>query len=324
MKVSIPKSEKVRGPQIFCSRLYNAMAKISGVKMVDPSSCSIQLHSVLFRNVNLKAKHVLRLDGVYHHVGPEYNWKERNKPIKKSFDSADGIVYQSHFSKRLCEKYLGRTKVPYAIIHNGADPNTFVLEDSDTSDTLPNRPFFLAVANWRPFKRLVDIIESFLLANFEDVDLIIVGSTSKLGIDERIKEYKKHPNIQFLGRLSQEELIPYYVSCISLIHISWIDNCPNSVVEAICAGKPIICGNLGGTPELVRKSGGIVLDLEVEYDLEPKDMYHPPAIDRSLIVDALQKCFRHSFCIKNSHVNIKNTATEYHRFFKYILGSSRG
>lgn len=319
MKIYVPNTKKLRGPYIFCRRLYKAIVKIPDVEIVDPSSCSVQLHSVLLRDVNPKAKHVLRLDGVYHHVGPEYDWRKNNVPIKESFDFADGVVYQSHFSKKLCEKYLGKTSVPYEIIYNGANPNTYTFKGSIISK---DRPFFLTAANWRPFKRLEDTIESFLMSGLERVDLVIAGDTKRSGIsEEKVAEYKKNPNIKFLGKVSQEELISYYVQCLALIHISWIDNCPNSVVEAICAGKPVICGNIGGTNEIVRESGGLVLNIEDDYDLEPRDLYHPPSIDRSLVVGAMYKCFNHDFSIKNSHVDIRNTAIKYLEFFRKILYS---
>ena len=316
MRVHIPKSKGLRGPKIFCNRLSKAMSKNPDVELVDPARSSIQLHSVILQNARKGVKNVLRLDGVYHHVGPEYDWRKRNVPIKESFDRADGVIYQSDFSKTLCEKYLGEVKVPHTIIYNGADPEAYLLS---SSKDIYKRPFFLAVANWRAFKRLEDIVESFLLANLKGVDLVVVGDVSKSGIGEKIDVYEKHPRIRFLGVLNQIELIPYYVSCLALVHISWIDNCPNSVVEAICAKKPVICGNIGGTKELVDKSGGIVLGLEEEYDLEPRDLYRPPPIDRELVVSAMIRCLCEKFDIQNSHVDIQNVAKKYLKFFKKLL-----
>lgn len=316
MKIHIPNSEKLRGPQIFCNRLRKAMLEIPEVELTIPSKCSVQLHPIVFQSTQEDVKNVLRLDGVYYHTGPEYDWRKRNKPIKASFDKADGVVYQSNFSKALCEKFLGKTKVPYAIIYNGADLRNYTF---DSSKNLFYRPFFLTVANWRPMKRLKDIIESFLLVNLKDTDLMIVGDITQAGIEDKLEEYKKDPRIQFLGNLTQKELIPYYVSCMAFVHISWIDNCPNSVIEAICARKPVICGNIGGTKEIVQKSGGMILDIEKDYNLEPVDDHHPSPIPRNLVVDAMYRCAHEDFNIKNSHVDIRNTAVKYLDFFRGIV-----
>ena len=316
MKIHIPNSKKLRGPQIFCSRLYEAMLEIPNVELVDPSFCSVQLHSIEFQNVQKGVKNILRLDGVYYHNGPRHDWKKRNRPIKASFDKADGIIYQSNFSKALCEKYLGKTKVPYAVIYNGADPRDYVLNSLKTTF---HQPFFLTVANWRSFKRLKDIIESFLIADLKNTNLVVVGDITKAGIADKLEKYRKDSRIQFLGNRNQKELAPYYASCAALIHIGWLDNCPNTAVEAICAGKPVICGNIGGTKEIVQKSGGIVLDIEKDYNLEPIDIYNPSPISRNLVVDAMYRCINEDFSIKNSHVDIRNTAMKYLDFFRKIV-----
>lgn len=313
IKVYIPRSEELRGPKIFCSRLHKAMLEIPDVELTALSSCTIQLQPIVFQNMQKDVKNVLRLDGVYIRDWPEYNWRKQNKPIKVSFDAADGIIYQSNFSKVLCEKYLGKTRAPHAVIYNGADP-----EDYKPVSSKGCRPFFLAVANWRIFKRLGDTIESFLLADLRDTDLVIVGDVVEAGIGDKLEKYRKNPRIRFLGELSQEKLIPYYVSCIALVHISWIDNCPNSVVEAICAGKPVICGNVGGTKEIVQESEGLVLDIDEDYDLEPINLYEPPSIPRNLVVEAMHSCIHGVFNISNTHVDIRNIAVNYLNFFRKV------
>ena len=324
MKICVPASDVLRGPQIFCNRLFRALQEFPEVELVSPDLCEIYLHSAVIRDPRKSIKNILRLDGVYHHVGPEYNWKEKNKPIKKSYEIADGIVYQSQFSKRLCEKYLGTTNVPKTTIYNGADPKEYA--SAVVCRQFAEKPFFLAVANWRKFKRLRDIIESFLLIDSSDVDLVVVGDVSKSGITKNeLETFCQHRKVLFTGKVDQDRITFFLCQdlCSALVHISWIDNCPNTVVEALCAGKPVICGNVGGTKEIVQKAGGIVLDLEEDYDLEPADLYHPAPIDRSLVAKAMLKCLEQKFNIQNQHVDIRNVAREYLEFFKSVLNLRR-
>jgi glycosyltransferase involved in cell wall biosynthesis len=45
-----------------------------------------------------------------------------------------------------------------------------------------------------------------------------------------------------------------------MIHLAWADHCPNVVVEALSQGTPIICGEVGGTKEMIAHGAyGVVL-----------------------------------------------------------------
>jgi glycosyltransferase involved in cell wall biosynthesis len=69
------------------------------------------------------------------------------------------------------------------------------------------------------------------------------------------------PPIVMLGHLDEKRLNDYLSMSDVMLNLCWYDWCPNAVVEAICAGVPVICGNNGGVPEIVRDSG-IILDID--------------------------------------------------------------
>jgi len=179
---------------------------------------------------------------------------------------------------------------------------------------------FIAFSKWRPHKRLRDIIESFLLANVDDSILFVAGNLSRSGLsDGEIDKYFGLPNVKYLGTLTHEQVASYLKVACASIHLCWFDACPNSVVEAIAAGVPVICNNTGGTPELVRPSGGFVCNVDKPYDLEPVDLYHPPSIDRSLIAQAIVKSSQKKLEVKNDHVLIENVAKQYLDFMYCLL-----
>ncbi len=312
MKVFIPnKKHPKTGKGFFCQRLANSMSALGIALVSEETPHDVSLHMVKLAKSRSK-KRVVRLDGVYHDTG--LNYKARNKVLKTNLHAADAVVYQSKFSKAICDKYLGKFRGPASIIHNGADVGFYELIPSAEKDC---DHLFFTSSRWRPHKRLKDIIESFLLANIESSKLYIAGNLKRGGIRA------SHPlfldkRVHYLGVLNQKQSAAYLKAADAFIHLCWFDNCPNGVVEAIAAGTPVITNNVGGTHEVVRPSGGIVCDIDRAYDLSPVRLYKPPAIKRPLIADAITQCSINRPKIYSDHIRIENIARKYIEFFKEV------
>ncbi len=316
MKIFIPHSPNVKtGKGFFCNRLHSALQEM-GAKVCENISDrhDISLHPI--KLYKTKSKRVIRLDGCYHNS--MMNYKAMNKTLAKNLHAADAVVYQSLFSKQLCNKYLGKFNGPKTIISNGASISYY----NSIPHTIENR-LFMASARWRPHKRLMDIIKSFLLADLVDSKLIIAGDVSRSGLHKgKLKNYFNLPNIEYIGKTDQKTLASYLKSSVGFIHLCWFDNCPNGVVEAIAALVPVICNNVGGTAEIVRPSGGIVCDVDKPYNLKPVRLYKPPSIDRNKIADALRTCWTTPPRINADHINISSVAQKYLEFFKVAMKGS--
>jgi glycosyltransferase involved in cell wall biosynthesis len=69
------------------------------------------------------------------------------------------------------------------------------------------------------------------------------------------KKYKKKTsfeNIEFLGKLSVEELLTQLCNSNFYVHPSYIENSPNSVCEAMVLGMPIVATNVGGVSSIIQ------------------------------------------------------------------------
>lgn len=315
MKVCFPIKNKRSGSGLFLHRLACALKGL-GVQIVnDPMARpDVSVSPITLRKTNSK-RHILRLDGIYHDVCT--NYKGRNKALIDSLHRADGVVYQGEFSKKLCDKYLGVVDKKYRLIRNGMDLNYHTSVSPAKKEHKHN---FLTASSWRPQKRLVDMMESFLLADISDSMLYVAGGVYKKTVSmDTLNKYFKEPRIKYLGHLSQHQLTSYLRIVNGFIHLSWIDWCPNCVVEAIAARVPVITNNVGGTQELVRPSGGFVLSLDEPYDLSPCRLYEPPEINQEIVAEALRRCCKGNIRIKNSHVDIDIAALKYKNFFESLL-----
>lgn len=69
------------------------------------------------------------------------------------------------------------------------------------------------------------------------------------------------PNIEFLGHLSRPQIIDLLAHArLSVTPSLWWENNPLSVMEALCAGTPVVGTRLGGIPELLHPGNGIEVD----------------------------------------------------------------
>jgi glycosyltransferase involved in cell wall biosynthesis len=319
--LGINSSDPKTGKGFFFHRLADCLTNYSDIKIIFniEEYSDIALHNTYVKNNNAK-KNVVRIDGVYHNTGQNYN--KLNKSAFRNFHNApDGVIYQSCFSKNMADQYLGKFKGHTAVIPNGANPHFY--EDASPINT-HYKYNFIAAARWRPHKRLKDIIESFLIANIEDAGLYVAGDLKKSGLtSQEEKKYFSIPSITYLGILKQNDLARYLVSCNIFLHLCWIDWCPNGVVEAICANVPVITNNVGGTQEMVLKSGGYVLSIDKPYDCNPCNLYSPPPINRKLVAETMINSIKSKLIIDHSYVDINNVAIQYREFFEKILESKK-
>lgn len=317
MRVHIPGFYPDRGvgsgKAMFCSRLHYALAVEPNVTVVDsPEKADVQLHVIKMHNSYRGCKNVLRLNGIYF---DGHDYKTRNIPMQRAMSSCDGIVYQSEFSRRMCNYYLGKAKVPCTVILNGANPS----ELTDVAKTsLSCEHLFIAFSRWRPHKRLTDAIESFLEADIPNSTLLIAGGLTNSGLSPAVKRrYFSLPHVIFAGQLHPDKLYSYLTVAKASLHLSPCDWCPNSVVEAVCLKIPVICSNAGGTKEIVEPSGGIVCKIDSETSYRPVRL-HPPSINRSLVANALHQCLTPRL-ISYQHVDIRVVARSYVKFFEEVM-----
>jgi glycosyltransferase involved in cell wall biosynthesis len=110
-------------------------------------------------------------------------------------------------------------------------------------------------------------------------DILIVAG--KVGnISEDLSKDKK---IMYVGNLSYEQLLSVYKSSKYFIHLSWLDHCPNVVVDARASGCQIICSSTGGTKEIAGKDAIIIK--EEEWDFMPINLYDPPILNFNNKID---------------------------------------
>ena len=284
------------GPNSFARKLYKYLS-IRGHSF-DYTEHPDVIISFIQSYGERKTPTVLRLDGIYFNTLQDYEFL--NKRIKESYHKADGVIIQSEFDKELIFRYFGEHP-NVEVIHNGADIELIsTLEPLKNTLTDSHSNLWCCAASWRPHKRLSDNVRYFMEHSDPEDCLVVAGKVEE---NEKIK----YNNVYYMGDLNYEPLLRLYKSSKYFIHLSWLDHCPNVVVDAKSAGCKLICSSAGGTVELAGK-GDIIVE-EDKWGFEPVELYRPPPMNFS------KKTVKKD---DNLCYDMKEVAKKYENFLKEV------
>lgn len=212
-------------------------------------------------------KMALRLDGIYFNT--RQNWTLMNAPIRDAHRSADLVIYQTNFNKRLSEKYFGDA-TRSVVISNGTSLDDIAsISPIEHPDLQKFEDVWCCASSWRPHKRLEANIRYFLQSASEKTALVVLGENPDVMIN--------HPRVIYAGKQTWETCVSVYKRASRFIHLAFLDHCPNVVVDARACGCDIVISSSGGTREIAGPNASVVED--TKWDMRPLDLYAPPTLD---------------------------------------------
>ena len=123
-----------------------------------------------------------------------------------------------------------------------------------SSSRFKNPLVFVTTARLIPHKR-IDAIISTLSRFPKGYKFIVIGEGSELiALKQQVIRLNLSQNIFFVGKVTNELL--YEILTLSSAFISWSseEGAPNSFIEALNFGLPIISANVGGIPEMFSRN----------------------------------------------------------------------
>jgi len=268
MNIAFPHPPGSGGPGSFQSRFENALKQAGWVVSYaeeTPSAPNVVMVvggtkrlAWLWKMKRIGVPIIYRLDGI--------NWLHRKKKVglkrfllaefrnllNKFIHAfiADYLVYQSQFVRDWWEWAAWKKAEKYSIIGNGVDLQLF----KPLADHEEGKRLLCLEGNIDYSPYAVELINKLSRTLADNMPVVVYGS-----FENRENQNKLNPAVYYRGRLGQSELPKAYRNAIYL-SLDVNAACPNTVVEALASGAPVVGFNTGALKELVGDKAGVIVD----------------------------------------------------------------
>ncbi len=195
-----------------------------------------------FRRNNPGGAIIIRIDGPIHLLRGQDRFADRTiARLVHLF--ADGVVFQSQWSRRKNKAMFNLSAPNETVIHNAPDPAIFYpKEDSQPA----SRKIKIIAASWSPNPRKGFSVYKYLDENLDwrKYEMTFVGNSPI-----------PFQNITMLPPQSPQRLSDILRQHDIYLTASENDPCSNSLIEALACGLPAVARQSGGHLELVQQGG---------------------------------------------------------------------
>ncbi len=257
---------------------------------------------------------IQRLDGVYYPSKHGLKYIYFNREIKMDYlKYSDFVIFQSEYSKTECFAILGEIQEEkYKIICNGADKSIFYPNNKEFNE---GKIIFTTTG----FYRNKDMIEPVVLAldtikNKYNFELKIIGPVT----DPEVKELIERNYITYLGVMDKEDIAKELQKTDILIHCQLNPACPNSVIESISCGVPVVGFDSGAMKEVLFFSQGLLAYVSADTFQRYRDFKYERLREKiELCIENYSK-FREKFLKHSCLYDSEDACEEYLKVFEIL------
>ena len=176
-------------------------------------------------------------------------------PITKfSIEKSDGLTAVSQFLQRETVTAFGCTGSRIEVIPNFIDPTVYDRARYPAARGAfgDGRPVLMHISNFRPVKRVVDIVRVFarVTAELPSVLVMVGDGPDRVVAEHEARRLGVHEHVMFLGKI--ETVAPLLASADLYLLPTDRESFGLSALEALATGTPVIGANVGGLPEVVQ------------------------------------------------------------------------
>lgn len=326
----------IGGPGSFQSRLTQALEE-RGHKVIFPGAHAVPDIVVVVGGTSKLGwlrwcrsrgtKIVHRLDGL--------NWRHRRQPVSINHyllsearnrlmwfvrnHLAHHVVYQSRFIRSWWQDRFGPARCNDTIVYNGVDLSLF----APTRNGPSGKPDLLCVEGAVHADRVtVGVLSTLSTRLFESG---VIGGTTVCGtVSPATRELLgRVAGLSLLGEVPRGRMHEIYARKAVYLSLEVIPPCPNSVVEALASGLPVIGFDTGSLRELVPSTAGKL----APYGADPWKLEEPDI--RSLETAARQVVAKYEWysdgarCVAERRFGLDHMVESYLTVFSSVMEGSR-
>jgi glycosyltransferase involved in cell wall biosynthesis len=233
---------------------------------------------------------VQRLDGInwvqrVRWTGPRYHLRAEYGNALLSFIRsrfADHVIYQSQFIRNWWEEWYGTSALRASVILNGVDLQTY--SPHGGHDRPADRHRLLLLEGSLAGALNAGLFHAVALAERLSIKYpmeVVVAGRVDIATQNKINKIRK-VSVKFLGVIPRDQ-IPHLARSSHVLYSAEVNPpCPNSVIEALACGLPVVGFDSGSLKELVTSEAGRV----VPYGGDPWKLDTP---DISALADAAEE-----------------------------------
>ncbi len=175
--------------------------------------------------------------------------------VRPSMRRADAVIVPSGF----LEAVFGRHGYATQVVPNIVNLERF---SSDRAAGHDAGPRLLVARNLEPIYDNATALRAFALVRerHPSATLVIAGSGPlRAELEALAAQLDIAAAVTFTGRVDNAGMAALYRNADAMLNCSLVDNMPNSVLEALACGVPVVSTNVGGVPYLVEDGSTALL-----------------------------------------------------------------
>ncbi len=191
--------------------------------------------------------------------------------VRRTVHSAAKVLTGSEFSRKSILKVYGdldEDKV--VVVSNAAAPEFRPISREAATATVFERfqvpaPFVLSVGDLQPRKNQIGLIQAFarLVRAYPQLKHKLLLAGKETWFADRVREAARESGvadrIQFVGFVSDDDLLQLYNACDLFVFPSFYEGFGLPALEAMACGRAVVCANTTALPEVV-DGAAIVFD----------------------------------------------------------------
>ena len=212
---------------------------------------------------------VTNQNGVFYPGWYGGDWRAMNAEMAPAYHLADHVFWQSVFCRRAADHFLGVRQGQGEVLYNAVDTAHF-----KPANRQPSRPFtFLLTGkiDSHLFYRIEASLKGLAAARVKGLDarLMLAGWIADDALqrtNETARALGVSAAVSYAGSYTQEQAPGVYRQADAYVMLKHNDPCPNTVLEAMACGLPVVYSDTGGVRELVGEDSGIAVPCEEDWE----------------------------------------------------------